>query len=76
LALLVGLPLAPLAELAGGEKALALQELLLGRGSGGVRCGLLPFRELFAHEGSKVTDRLANVASMQRVRDSAFWGAK
>lgn len=39
---------------------MALQQLLLGRGSGGVRCGLLPFRELVAHEASTVTDRLAN----------------
>jgi hypothetical protein len=71
--LLVGLPLTPPAERAGGEKPLACQQLLLWRGSGGVFG--FPFLELFAHEGSTVTDRLANVASRQMVRDSSLTGA-
>ena len=54
---------------------MARQCLLLGGGGGGVRGGLLPFGELFAHEGSKVTDRLTNVGSMQTVRDSSRLGS-
>ena len=56
-ALLVGLAPAPFAERAGGEKALALEQLLLGRGSGRVGGGLFSFRELFTHAGGKLTDR-------------------
>src|SRR4029079_12863557 len=64
--LLVRFPSTPSAERAGGEKALALQQLLFGRG-GVRRRGLAPFFELFAHEDRKVTDRSRDGGSAYRM---------
>ena len=73
-ALLMRLPPAPIAQRARGEKALTRQQLLLGRGSGLVRGGIFPGRELFAHEGQQGNRSSCELASMQRVRDSNALG--